>query len=629
MGIAAGPNVARDGLALWYDFSTTSSFRGEPTTNLVPSPYDYGLYAYASGPVTVTVLNERQVGVTARRYTVTQAVNVARAAIFPSVSINTNYTFSLKWRYNGTNTATPVMVVSASKGYPEVNGSNTFNSSSTTTTGIGYGWYYTVYTFNLATSPTGATILTHGIGTDSDTAFLNNTFDIYEVQFETKAYATAYAIGTRGTTVAAGGGVIDLTGRSNNGQLVNGPTASSAFGGMVMFDGTDDHIRASSISSTTVSVAAWVRSSSWSTQTHPMIVAKGINVEWILWKSDDAGADEKFGWRSGAGATLYSTTTAQNNTWYHVMGTVGPAGMRLYVNGTLEASNGTTTVPSGSLDICVGAGVSGASVANLLSGSVRGVQVWTRQLSDIEVVQNYASLRTTTLERPDPIVTSGLVLHLDAANRDSYRGSGTTWTDMSGFGNNGTLTNGPVYRAGNGGTIVFDGVNDYVISPSANTMGSLENQTYEIWVKTPGLGVNKTIAGLVCPDYGMTSYIDGNGNVQYIIYSTDNSPYSYLVNLVTSGLNLFDDSWHHIVCTRNSSNASIYVDGTSRASTGGGGTWSGLTVWSNMNTQIGNNPNDAFYHLRGNIASVRIYRKYFTAAEVLQNYNATRSRFGL
>ena len=62
---------------------------------------------------------------------------------------------------------------------------------------------------------------------------------------------------------------------------------------------------------------------------------------------------------------------------------------------------------------------------------------------------------------PD-IVENGLVLHLDAADTNSYPGSGTLWTDLSGNGNNGTLTNGPAYSSNNKGYFSFDGTDDYV-----------------------------------------------------------------------------------------------------------------------------------------------------------------------
>mgnify|MGYP000212112688 CR=1 FL=1 len=75
---------------------------------------------------------------------------------------------------------------------------------------------------------------------------------------------------------------------------------------------------------------------------------------------------------------------------------------------------------------------------------------------------------------------SGLVLHLDAGNTSSYPGTGTTWTDLSGNGYNGTFTNGPIFSAANGGCIVFDGVNDYV---AGGNLGSFYSQgTISYWM---------------------------------------------------------------------------------------------------------------------------------------------------
>ena len=83
------------------------------------------------------------------------------------------------------------------------------------------------------------------------------------------------------------------------------------------------------------------------------------------------------------------------------------------------------------------------------------------------------------------IVTDGLVLCLDAGNTKSYPGSGTTWTDLSGRRNNGTLTNGPTFDSANGGSIVFDGTNDTVSIPaSANQVFGTGDYTLEWWSKT-------------------------------------------------------------------------------------------------------------------------------------------------
>ena len=68
------------------------------------------------------------------------------------------------------------------------------------------------------------------------------------------------------------------------------------------------------------------------------------------------------------------------------------------------------------------------------------------------------------------IVTSGLVLCLDAANKLSYPSTGTSWYDLTSTGYVGTLTNGPTFNGSNGGTIVFDGVDDYVSVSSAQSL---------------------------------------------------------------------------------------------------------------------------------------------------------------
>ena len=136
------------------------------------------------------------------------------------------------------------------------------------------------------------------------------------------------------------------------------------------------------------------------------------------------------------------------------------------------------------------------------------------------------------------IVNNGLVLCLDASDRNSYPGSGTTWFDVSGKNNNSSLNNGPTYSSDNNGTIVLDGTNDIIYAPSCNDLGGLQNQTFEIWVKSPGLGPGKYVGGLICPDYGQISYIGADGNITYYIYNTDAGyPGTYTLSIGTSGVN--------------------------------------------------------------------------------------------
>jgi hypothetical protein len=129
----------------------------------------------------------------------------------------------------------------------------------------------------------------------------------------------------------------------------------------------------------------------------------------------------------------------------------------------------------------------------------------------------------------------------------------------------------------------------------------------------------------------MTSHITSTGNISYNLYTTDSgSTPGFILSLATTGVNVFDNRWHQVTCTReNSGPGRIYIDGQLRAQSSNTGNWSGITIWSSMNTQIGNNPNDVFYNLSGSIASAKIYNVFLTGDQVLQNYNATKTRFGL
>jgi len=228
------------------------------------------------------------------------------------------------------------------------------------------------------------------------------------------------------------------------------------------------------------------------------------------------------------------------------------------------------------------------------------------------------------------VVTDGLVLYVDAANRKSYPGTGTLWTNLVNSSLSTSLYNGVSFSTASIGTMVMDGTDDYIAGPSANDFGGLSEQALEIWVKSSGLGPGKSIGGLICPDYGQISYIAPDGNIVYYLYSTDAGyPGTYVISIGTSGVNIFDNQWHHIICTRGSAGCNIYVDGVSRVSAAGGNTWSGANIWSGMATQIGNNPNNVYYNLLGSIGLVRIYKKYLSQAEVTQNFNALRTRFGI
>ena len=215
-------------------------------------------------------------------------------------------------------------------------------------------------------------------------------------------------------------------------------------------------------------------------------------------------------------------------------------------------------------------------------------------------------------------ITDGLVLCLDAGNTKSYLGSGTTWTDISGNGNTGTLTNGPTYSSANGGSLVFDGSNDYVNLPYTLLSGT-GNFTVSIWLKCSASTVGGNLFG---------NYPAGNLEVFYgtrLIGMWLNNVSTYLgTSPWNTTLPQFTTNYTQIVALRkNTSDTEFYINGV-LVKTGS----SSDTIGSVNNFRIGTNTSGT-ETFTGSIPQVSIYNRALTAAEVSQNFNATRSRYGI
>lgn len=230
------------------------------------------------------------------------------------------------------------------------------------------------------------------------------------------------------------------------------------------------------------------------------------------------------------------------------------------------------------------------------------------------------------------IITDGLVLYLDAANTKSYISGSTTWNDISRGGNNGTLTNGPTFNGGNGGSIVFDGVDDYVNLGNILNPG-LSSQTISLWCKvgsqiSPGAGILVSKGNESSIVIGYTIYVNTISNLLQVRVNANNTTtqrawQTLTFNNLTSYFNVV------MVIDRISNVVLGYYNGSNDGWVSGPLTNS-ISGFNSITTTtplfLGKS---TAYDLNGNISNFMVYDRALSSSEVLQNYNTTKSRFGL
>jgi hypothetical protein len=263
------------------------------------------------------------------------------------------------------------------------------------------------------------------------------------------------------------------------------------------------------------------------------------------------------------------------------------------------------------------------------------------------------------------IVTDGLILNVDAGFTPSYPKNGTTWYDVGGT-NNGTLTNGPTFNSDNGGSIIFDGVDDYATTTKVPnlTIESMEgNITYEYWVKP-----TQEIYSLFTESSNGVQYFSPgtvNGLQQNELYKycdsnvcSPNTQPTHAAFMFALGSNGFVASAHqyayappilvdyrtitginHVVVVKRTYNCSYYLNGVkmkdsltiSRIIGDGLGNVvdNNGEITEGVNKLISDRPSYFGRFFKGNVYEYRVYLRELSATEVSQNYNAQKGRFGL
>lgn len=427
---------------------------------------------------------------------------------------------------------------------------------------------------------------------------------------------------TSGTTA------YDRSGSGNNGTLTNGATTTRGkLGQAVRFDGVNDYVGAQyDLARASSTISVWIKTttkdegiSQWSSSAYTY---NGF-VDRVL-SLNSSGQARLYVYNGGGctDATYYIAGGADltDGNWHHIVGTWGPAGKYLYVDGVLAANNSVGIQSStGAMPyLTIGEGDSSCSHSpahQYFNGSLDDIRVYNRAVSASEVkllyglgTQTVNASRNTTSGSLD----SGLVGLWSFDGKDM---SGTTAYDRSGSGNNGTLTNGPTPAIGKiGQGLSFDGVNDYVTANQyalgtgdfaisewvypvsrVSSFPSLFNN-YDVW----GAGALGIFAGHASAD--ITKYQVALNGVFPAIQSTDSITYN---------------TWTHIALVRSNGVFTLYVNnlpnGTYTSSYNVSGHGSNIAFGQALDTGGG--------FFKGRIDEARIYNRALSASEVTALYN--------
>lgn len=231
------------------------------------------------------------------------------------------------------------------------------------------------------------------------------------------------------------------------------------------------------------------------------------------------------------------------------------------------------------------------------------------------------------------IVTDGLVLALNAADRNSYPGSGNTWIDMSGYNNNSTLTNGPTFSQSNQGAIVLDGSNDFVSIPG-NTSIYTSNFTWQSYHYTRQAN-GSDLDGMWWSESGVKNFLMGyrNTGIPNVYFRIDSPSTVYQSPSIGTQSNGFGVNvgtivgrWLFTTIVKSGTTFSLY--------------WNdGLLMWTVTisDWNIASNTQEITFGAKSggsfasfmNVGSNMMYNRALSLSEIQQNYKSQKSRFGL
>ena len=417
MGVFGGPNVSEDGLVLALDGANFKSFKGEVTTNLSRNSRDFSGTAYASSDEWVSSEPTRLT----KTYISSIVTPIGNGATLIQESGNNGYHHLSRWGggdesgahslscyvFPLTSDITDFVIGMLADGNNQISfnlntgaityGPGISNRDAFITPVVGFdGWYrvganiegrYGGWVGSIGYTTSAAYTGTSG----------NKKCYITGIQYESKSSPTSFveAQTTRGTTVATGGGWADLTGNGNNGELVNGVRESSANGGSLYFEGSDDYVNCGSPSTLNFgtgnfNLSCWVNIPSTSGADWIGIISRYVSGVGFWIQLNPGNRYVGFGWDGSNYIT--SSSSAGGGQWKFIScQRTGSTSAEVYVNGiSVASSSSMSSGTSNGQQIDIGR----IDIAGRYSaGNIAQVSIYNRALTAAEISQNFNALR--------------------------------------------------------------------------------------------------------------------------------------------------------------------------------------------------------------------------------------------
>jgi hypothetical protein len=424
--------------------------------------------------------------------------------------------------------------------------------------------------------------------------------------------------------------IYDISGNNRNGTITGSPTWTGNY-----FTFSDDYVTTPNLSSAIPisnevhSVELWV----YPTDNGVLVQYNGTatpNTSYHFSAIEIVGGNLEVGlWSGGGLASTGNIGAVSFNQWHQIVLTYNGSVCRGYLDGVFKGSvNASFQSPmDDSLLFYMNFGyrtITNQGDGTDFNGRFGIIRVYNTALTDAQVLSNYNSTLPTIVN----LTTNGLVLYYDPSSASSYSGSGTTITDLSGNGRNGTMSNisyTSPYFAYNGSSSQISVADNALLEPGSG------DWTMEVWVNQAVSG-NDVVLGKFDPG-GQTV------DVSYSIRTTGTTYYSQIGSGTGSGATLFQNStnhagtlntWYQIVYVFTNVAANTFQTFVNGSSIGSVGHSLGSLLNTSTNLYIGSYNNGEYpQYFDGKIGITRLYNRALTSTEVLNNYNVDKSKYGL